>query len=93
MKPLSSFLGRKGRTALKHVVMSIYAQSYEATFLADMFLKPILHDLIVGIDYHRFYTTDKHFYWEESTGGLEHELSSINTWSPVYLLTIISVEL
>jgi len=90
MKPLSSFFGWKGRTALKHVVMSIYAHSYEATFLVDMFLKPIMHNLIVRIDYHRFYSTDEHFYWGESTGGMEHESSSANIWKPIYLITIIS---
>jgi hypothetical protein len=84
MKPLSSFFGWKSRTAMKHIVMSIYAQCYEVTFLVDMFLKPITHDLIVRIDYHRFYSTDGHFYWEESTGGLDHESSSVNIWTPIF---------
>jgi hypothetical protein len=35
---------------VEHVVVGVYAQGYQAAFAAQVFHKPVGHDLIVGID-------------------------------------------
>jgi hypothetical protein len=71
--PLTALPGRQGRAALEHVVVGVYAQSYQAAFASEGFHEPVGNDIIVGIDYDGPDPIDVKLYRGETAGMEGHD--------------------